>query len=446
MIKDIETQQIELAKLETNKGQVEGIKKNPRNIRQEDFEKLKKSISERPDMLSLRELIVYPNGDKFVVICGNMRLRALRELKYKTAPCKVIPPEISKDDINAILILDNSQFGEWDYDLLANEWDYDLLDGWCIDIPDIEKKNPTGEAKEDDFDPDAKVETVCKRGDIWQLGNHRLMCGDSTDAGDVALLMDGQKATLFLTDPPYGVAIGDKNKMLNEKNGSHSIETNIANDNISTEALYKVLVNALSNGRNSCADDAAYYVFSPQGGELCLMMMMMMKDAGLYVRHMLIWVKSAATFSMGRLDYDYKHEPIFYTWTKSHHFYRESYQTSVFEDEIDIDKLKKDEMRDLLKKILADTVPTSVIKEDKPLRNDLHPTMKPVKLIGRLMTNSSQAGEIVLDLFGGSGTTMIAAEQLGRKCYMMELDEHYCDVIIARWEKLTGEKAERVKP
>lgn len=134
MIKDIETQQIELAKLETNKGQVEGIKKNPRNIRQEDFEKLKKSISERPDMLSLRELIVYPNGDKFVVICGNMRLRALRELKYKTAPCKVIPPEISKDDINAILILDNSQFGEWDYDLLANEWDYDMLDNWGLSI------------------------------------------------------------------------------------------------------------------------------------------------------------------------------------------------------------------------------------------------------------------------------------------------------------------------
>ena len=148
MIKDIETQQIELAKLETNKGQVEGIKKNPRNIRHEDFEKLKKSISERPDMLSLRELIVYPNGDKFVVICGNMRLRALRELKYKTAPCKVIPPEISKDDINAILILDNSQFGEWDYDLLANEWDYDLLDGWCIDIPNTDIGETDDESEE----------------------------------------------------------------------------------------------------------------------------------------------------------------------------------------------------------------------------------------------------------------------------------------------------------
>lgn len=150
MIKDIETQQIELAKLETNKGQVDGIKKNPRNIKQEDFEKLKKSISERPDMLSLRELIVYPNGDKFVVIGGNMRLRALRELKYKTAPCKVIPPEISKDDINAILILDNSQFGEFDWDLLANEWDADLLDDWGVDIPvwddDGDKRTPkTGE-------------------------------------------------------------------------------------------------------------------------------------------------------------------------------------------------------------------------------------------------------------------------------------------------------------
>ena len=441
----IQTEMIPLGLIEPNKGQIEGLPKNPRLIRDEKFKKLKKSIKDNPEMLYLRELLVYPHEGKYITIGGNMRLMAMRDLKYAEAPCKVIPEDTSVEQLKAYTIKDNAGFGEWDWDLLANEWEADILDGWGVDIPDTKAVNPTAEAQEDDFDPDTeKVEAVCKKGDIWQLGNHRLICGDSTDAAAVSLLMDGCKADLLITDPPYGVAIGDKNKMLNEKNGSHSIETNITNDNISTEALYQVLVKAMGNGKGNCKDDAAYYVFSPQGGELGLMMMMMMmmKDAGLKVRHMLVWVKNSATFSMGRLDYDYRHEPIFYTWTKSHHFYG-GYQNSVFEDELDVDKMKKDELVKLLKEMLSDKVPTSVIHENKPLKNDLHPTMKPVALIGRLMGNSSKYGDAVLDLFGGSGTTLIAAEQLDRRCYMMEFDPHYCDVIIARWEKYTGKKAKR---
>lgn len=417
--------------------------KNPRVLRDDKFQKLKKSIEDFPKMMELRPIVVDDDG---VILGGNMRFRALQDIYGKNGE---IPDEwvkraadLTEDEKRQFVIKDNAAFGEWDWDMLANEWDAEELAEWGIDTP-ADWGKETKEVEEDDFDTDKdKVETICQKGDIFQLGDHRLMCGDSTSESDCALLMNGEKAQLFISDPPYGVAIGDKNKMLNKQNGSHSIDKNIEGDTLSVSALYNVLKGAMGNAKGNCREDASYYVFSPQGGELG--MMMMMKDAGLYVRHMLIWVKSSATFSMGRLDYDYKHEPIFYTWTKSHKFYRGQYASSVFEDELDIDKLKKDELVKLLKDMLSDKMPTSVIKENKPLRNDLHPTMKPVKLIARLMRNSSQEGDSVLDLFGGSGTTMIAADQLGRKCYMMELDPHYCDVIIARWEKLTGKKAIKV--
>lgn len=195
----------------------------------------------------------------------------------------------------------------------------------------------------------------------------------------------------------------------------------------------------MSNLREHCRDDASYYVSSPQGGDLGLMMMMMMQDSGLKVRHMLIWVKNTATFSMGRLDYDYRHEPIFYTWTKKHKFYGGAGNT-VFDDTSVIEKMTKAELQEELRKI-RDRDDTSVIYVDKPHQSKLHPTMKPVKLVARFMHNSSIEGDLCVDVFGGSGTTLIAAEQMGRRCNMMELDSHYCDVIIDRWEELTGEKA-----
>lgn len=220
------------------------------------------------------------------------------------------------------------------------------------------------------------------------------------------------------------------------------ITKNIIGDTLKPNELYQVLVKAFANLRTHAAENCSYYVSSPQGGELGLMMLMMMRDAGLTVRHMLIWVKNAATFSMGRLDYEYRHEPIFYTWTKAHKFYG-GYSNSVIDDTSDINKMSKAELKDALRAI-RERDDTSVIYVDKPLKCNLHPTMKPVKLVARLMYNSSRRGDAVADIFGGSGTTMIAAEQLGRRCYMMELDPHYCDVIIARWEAFTGRKAERI--
>lgn len=215
---------------------------------------------------------------------------------------------------------------------------------------------------------------------------------------------------MVFTDPPYGVAIGDKNAALNEVQKAERCTENIAGDTADEKELYDILRPAFENMRQACADDAVYYVTSPQGGSLGLMMMMM-RDAGLTVRHVLMWRKNAPTFSLGRLDYDYQHEPIFYTWTSRHHNYRGGkYRSTVWDF-------------------------------DKPRKCDLHPTMKPVELVANAILDGTKRGDTVLDGFGGSGTTMVACEQTGRRCRMMEIDPHYCDVILKRWENLTGKKA-----
>jgi DNA modification methylase len=419
--------------------------KNPRVLRDDKFQKLKKSIEDFPKMMELRPIVV---DDEGVILGGNMRFRALQDIYGKNGE---IPDawvkraaDLTEDEKRQFVIKDNAAFGEWDWDMLANEWDAEELADWGIDTP-ADWGKETKEAEEDDFDADKDVvETVCKKGDIWKLGDHRLMCGDSTSEGDCALLMNGEKADLFITDPPYGVSYGDKNRFLNAVAKGNLIQTQIENDHNSEQEMYDLWKKVFKVAYDITKPVMAYYVFAAQGGELLLLLLLLaLKESGLAPKHGLVWVKN--NHVLGRADYNYKHEPITYGWKfdGTHHFYGK-FDTSVFEDELDIDKLKKDELVKLVKDMLSDKMPTSVIKENKPLRNDLHPTMKPVKLIARLMRNSSQEGEAVLDLFGGSGTTMIAAEQLGRKCYMMELDPHYCDVIIARWEKLTGKKAEKI--
>lgn len=220
-----------------------------------------------------------------------------------------------------------------------------------------------------------------------------------------------ERAVLVITDPPYGVAIGDKNKMLDKFQKADRITENIANDTLGIDDLYELLKTAFSNARINCEDFASYYVTAPQNGGLGQMMMVMMKDAGLEVRHVLMWEKNSPTFSMGRLDYDYQHEPILYTWSKSHKFYGEGKQK------------------------------TSVWHYDKPRTCNLHPTMKPVELIKNAVLNSSQQGEVVLDIFSGSGTTIIACEETGRKCRAMEISPHYVDVAVERWQRATGKEA-----
>lgn len=438
----MQIKQTPLSDLHTNEA-------NPRTITDGKFGKLIGSLLVLPKMLELRPIVTDSAG---TALGGNMRLRALQaiadlspedvELRLHALPDfakkstaqqlalidywrgwledakhpvpSVVADELSDGEKREFIIKDNASFGEWDWDALSNEWDTAELNEWGLDVWEPTDEGVAADAQEDDFDEGTDAITVrCKPGDIWQLGEHRLMCGDSVDLQQVKALMGGARADMVFTDPPYGVSIGDKNAELNTVQEAGRCCTNIKNDTLSVPALYDVLKQAMQNVRENCADDACYYVCAPPGGDMGLMMMMM-KDAGLNVRHQIVWNKNSATFSLGRLDYDYKHEAIMYTWTDKHHNYRKgAFRTSVW----DI---------------------------DKPRKCDLHPTMKPVELVTNAILDGSKEGDIVLDSFGGSGTTLIAAEQLGRKCYMMELDPHYCDVIIARWEKLTGQTATRL--
>ena len=420
-----EYQNVAIGLLEENKGQIEGLPANPRQWTRMDLDSLKKSIEETPELLEARGCIAVPHEGRFVVLGGNMRLSACRELGMKEIPCYVFQESTPTAKLKEIVIKDNGSFGAWDFDMLANEWSDLALSDFGVQIPeewgaaanDSEETDSRGsgeQAYDDEFDEnESSIEKRCSKGDIWRLGEHRLMCGDSTDEAMIERLMDGDKADMVFTDPPYGVSIGDKNAALNSVLPAGRYDKNIENDTLSADDLYPILVKAMTNARLSCKEDACYFVTSPQGGELGLMMMMM-KDAGLPVRHMLIWEKNSATFSLGRLDYDYQHEPIFYTWTKKHHNYRKGqYRTTIW-------------------------------KYDKPRKCDLHPTMKPVELVANCLNDATKAGDIALDVFGGSGTTIIACEQLGRCARLMELDPHYCDVIIARWEKMTGKKAEKI--
>lgn len=396
-----------------------------------------------------------PGGGR-MVNTGNKRLRVLKQIAadgglavdgaWLVSPAGDVPAEwfcditfMTPEQRKEFRLNTNISDGSFDAEKLLAQYTRDdlaaLMSAEAIDelCKQAEKDDPKSGQTDADAVPSAPETPVSKRGEVYICGEHRLMCGDSTSADDVAQLMGGGKADMVFTDPPYGVAIGDKNAAINavEPGRGWRIETNIIGDTLKTGELYKMLVAAMTNLRKSCADNCSYYVSSPQGGELGLMMMMMMRDAGLEVRHMLVWVKSSACFSLGHLDYDYKHESILYTWTKSHDFHGD-YSTSVIDDTKPLEKMSKSELKELCH-ALQQQRETSVIYCDKPAKSELHPTMKPVALVGRFMRNSSRRGQIVADFFGGSGTTMIAAESLGRKARLMELDPHYCDVIRKRW-------------
>ena len=414
----MERQRIDISKVFANEGQIEGLPRNPRTMRKEKFRKLVKSIRELPEMTEARDLLVVPHGGGYVVVGGNMRLQAYRELGWKEVPCCILPEGMPTDKLREIVIQDNNPFGETDWDMIANEWDVEELKDWGVDLPESWNTSEAEEqkdAEEDDFsDEDAeKAEPRVKPGEIWQLGGHRLMCGDSTDAASVALLMDGNKADMVFTDPPYNVDYSSKNKFLNEADKGNRIQVEIKNDSYKTdeEIADKLWLPSFVNLYNHSKSDSSIYVTMPQGGTH-MMMMMMIAKSGWKVKHELIWVKN--NHVLGRTDYYYKHEPIMFGWKENHHFYAKGkFDKSVWE------------------------IP-------KPHKSDLHPTMKPIELIENALLNSSKEDDIIVDLYGGSGSTLIACEQLNRKCYMMELDPHYCDVIIARWEKLTGKEAVKV--
>lgn len=357
------------------------------------------------------------------LIAGHGRVEAARAEGMTEVPYVTVS-DLTEAQRRAYIIADNrlTEAGVWDAgrlklemrELQALEFDTDLTGFAMAEIISLAGDEPESEPKahEDDYDGSVPEATAVRDGDIFQLGRHRLAVGSTADEAAMTRLMNGALANMVFTDPPYGVAVGSKNQMLDDVagGGSGRCTEDIYGDTMSESDLHDMLLQAMTNIRLSCRDDASFYVTSPQGGSLGLMMMMM-REAGLEVRHMLIWKKSSPTFSMGRLNYEYQHEPILFTWTKKHIWYGNGkFHTSVWD-------------------------------VDKPRKCDLHPTMKPIALVENAILNSTTEGDLVLDGFGGSGTTLIACEQLGRTCYMMEIDPKYVQVIINRWEAMTGEKA-----
>ena len=422
---------IKLSDIEVNRGQIEGLPANPRFIRDEKYKKLIKSLQDNPEMTALRELLVFEQGGKFVIIGGNMRYRAMKELGYKETICKIIPAGTPAEALKAYTIKDNAGFGEWDFEQLANDWDLDQIESWGVDIPDVDLDPEPEEAEEDNFDVESKMpkNPVSKIGDIYRLGRHRLVCGDATIAEHLDALMDGKSANAYITDPPCNVDYVGKTKDA----------LKIDNDKMADATFQEFLFDSFTQADRVMKKGASFYIWHADSE--CYNFRTAALRVGWQLRQTLIWAKN--TLVMGRQDYQSKHEPCLYGWKDgaAHYFTTDRTQVTVQREDFDIDKLSKDDMRELLRDILHNT-PSTIIAEDKPLRSAEHPTMKPVKLIGRIMKNSTRLTDIVLDNFGGSGTTIMAAEQLGRTCYMMELDPAYCDVIIKRWEELTQGSAE----
>ena len=339
-------------------------------------------------------------GGHNVIVEGHGRLMAVKKLGMETVP--VIRLDHLTDEQRRAYALAHNRTAE------LSEWDEVVkdLELRAIDELDMSKfgfdlsaLKDDGETVEDDYDIDAPVEARAKHGDIWQLGRHRLMCGDSTSFEDVDKLMDGQQADLLITDPPYNV----------NYEGSNHLK--IKNDNQTDAAFRQFLVDAFTTADSVMKPGAVFYIWhaDSEGYNFrgaC-------HDVGWTVRQCLIWNKNSLV--MGRQDYQWKHEPCLYGW--------------------------KDGAGHLW---ASDRRQTTVIDFNKPSKNDVHPTMKPVGLFDYQIKNNTKGGDIVLDLFGGSGTTIIACEQNGRKSYMMELDPHYVDVIIARWEEFTGQRAELI--
>ena len=400
---------IPLSQIEPNKGQIPGVPANPRSIDVAKFKKLKVSIEENPEMLSLREVLVYQHGDKYVIIGGNMRYRALKEVGYKEAVCKVIPQTATAEQLRAVAIKDNNNFGDWDFEALANLWNAEELDRWGVELPPMDGDVKEDEAEEDNFNPASVTgKPKAQEGDIYRLGRHRLICGDSTEPEVLQILMGDQKADLLLTDPPYNVDYSSKNEALNAADKGNRVQKDIANDKMEGSAFQDFLFAAFNNANPYLKPGGAFYIW--HAGTEGLNFKLAVQRVGWELKQILIWVKN--NIVLGRQDYQWKHEPCLYGW--------------------------KDGAAHLW---TSDRRQTTVLEFNKPNRNGEHPTMKPVELFEYQMLNSTNREAVVLDLFGGSGTTMIAAEKNGRSARLMELDPRYCDVIVRRWQDFTGQEA-----
>ena len=364
---------------------------NPRIIKDDKFKKLVVSIQELPQMLELRPIVV---NEDMIVLGGNMRLKACKEAGLKEIPI-IKASELNEEQQRAFIIKDNVGFGEWDWDALANEWDAEQLEEWGLDVPNFEGVEL--DAVEDDFDaPEGGIETDIVIGDLFEIGEHRLLCGDSTDSDSIAKLMDGKKADMVFTDPPYGMAY-ESNAWDSKKNDvkQKRTDTQILNDentNVGQDALNLIPL-FLENNRHfyiwcrwDCFNDFK---------EVC-------ENIG-KIKSVVVWDKGGPGLGDLKGSYGDSEWAIFGMIGRRELKER---QNGVWQ----VNRMKGLQMQ--------------------------HPTQKPIEICERGINNSTNENELILDMFLGSGSTMVAAHQLNRKCYGMELDPKYCQVIIDRMLKL----------
>jgi len=363
-----------------------------------------------------------------VVVTGHTRLKAAIQLGMTEVPC-IILDDLTQDQVKAFRLVDNrtSEIAEWDYTALEIELEEIKMDMSEFDfkIPGVEE-----DIVEDDYEVNLPGTAKSRVGEIYKLGRHILMCGDTTNSEHMKKLMNDAVADLIVTDPPYNVDY-------------ETAAGSIMNDKLDGNLFQKFLTDAFITQNSVLKKGGTFYIWHSDAAgnhfrNAC-------DAAGWKVRQCLIWKKNA--FTMGRQDYQWKHEPCLYGWKDgaAHYFVDDRGFSTIIEDKLDLNKMKIKELKALVKQLLEPKVATTIIAEDKPSKNAEYPTMKPVKIIGRMISNSSKRGEIILDAFAGSGTAVIAAEQLGRTCYMMELDPKYVDVIIDRFQNFTGVKAERIQ-
>lgn len=381
---------------------------NPRTIKDAAFKKLVKSIADFPQMLWKRPPVCVSEGGKYMALGGNKRSEAARKAGLKRIPI-MLADDWTEDQKKRFVVLDNDASGEWDFNMLVGQYDMAfLLESTSIALPQSMFKGK-GMTDPDAAPPVPKV-PVSRLGDVWNMGPHRILCGDSTKDDDMTKLMDGDKAELVWTDPPYGVAIGDKNKWLNSVGRSNRIERNLEHDTDNDADLLAMLRSAFGAGAKHCAPGASWYAAAPPG-PLHLLWGQALNELGIF-RQTIQWVKNNATFSPMGVCYHWRCEPIFFGWLpnagKRWHGGRK--QDTVWEI-------------------------------DRPMKSPDHPTMKPVELVKRAILNSCEAGLIVLDMFSGSGTTVIACEETGRVARVMDIAPEYVDVAVRRWQEFTGRTA-----
>ena len=418
----MKVQKVKITEIKTNP-------KNPRLIKDDKFKKLVKSIQEFPQMLELRPIVVDENN---IVLGGNMRLKACIEVGLKEVYI-VKAEDLTEQQKDEFIVKDNVGFGEWDWDILANEWDTEKLQDWGLDLP-LDLSVEELEAEEDNFEIPNEINTDIVLGDLFEIGEHRLLCGDSTQVDTWQKVMNDKLCDMVMTDPPYNVDYSSKNKMLNYSDKGNRNQTDIENDKMDNNSFYQFLYDFYTALGSYTKQGGAYYVWFSEAEGINFRKALI--DAGILLKQNLIWVKN--NIVLGRQDYQNKHESCLYGWKEgaAHYFTNERTHTTVIEDKLDIKKLTKDEMKKMLTEILSDKTKSTIIHCDKPHRSAEHPTMKPILLLAPLIQNSSKENEIVADGFLGSGSTMVASHQLKRKCYGMELDPKYCQVIIDRMKKL----------